>query len=210
MSRIVVVDDHPVFRKGLTSLLAASGHEVVGEAMTGREALQVVADTTAEVVLMDVSMPDLGGIEATERIVARDPAIRVVVITMFDDEATVAAALRAGASAFLTKQSPPAHILAAVEAAASGALWLGQNVPRPFVRPDDRASLPGLTAREADVADLLSRGLTNPEIARRLHVSVKTVANYVSIVMLKLDAADRLEAARIVRETRTPRSHEGA
>jgi DNA-binding NarL/FixJ family response regulator len=205
MTRIVVVDDHPVFRKGIVALLRASDIEVVGEAGSGLEALSVVADTAPAVVLMDLSMPELGGIEATERLLAQHPKLRVVVITLFEDEATVARALRAGASAYVTKQSTPEQILAAISAAESGALWLGPGVPRPF---GTSATVPGppllagLTARESAIADLVSRGLANPVIAERLHLSVKTVANYVSIITLKLGAADRADAARLVRATR--------
>lgn len=206
MTRLVVVDDHPVFRKGLVALLRASDLEVVGEAGSGIEALAVVADTDPDVVLMDVTMPDLGGIEATERLLAEHPSLRVVVITLHEDEATVAQALRAGASAYVTKQSAPEQILAAIAAAESGALWLGPGVPRPLAGGLSAAmtttALPGLTARETVIAELIGKGLANPAIAERLHLSVKTVANYVSIVMLKLGADDRAEAARIVRAAR--------
>lgn len=206
MSRIVVVDDHPVFRKGLVALLRASDHEVVGEAASGLEALAVVADTLPDVVLMDIAMPELGGIEATARIRARHPAVQVAVVTLFDDEPTVVLALAAGAAAYVTKQASPEQILAAVDAAAAGALLLGAGVPRPGVgRPpsgERGPALAGLTPREAAIADLLGKELPNPVIAERLHLSVKTVANYVSIVMLKLGAADRAEAARIARGAR--------
>ena len=206
MIRVVVVDDHPILRKGLIALLRASDVEVVGEAGSGLEALAVVADTRPDVVLMDVSMPDLGGIEAAERIVAQSPSARIVVITLHEDEATVAGALRAGASAYVTKQASPEQIMAAISAAVSGALWLGPGVPRPLgtpaVGPTTPSIFAGLTARESAIADLVSRGLSNPIIAERLHLSVKTVANYVSVVMLKLGATDRGEAARLVRAAR--------
>jgi DNA-binding NarL/FixJ family response regulator len=206
MTRVVVVDDHPIFRKGLIALLRASDVEVVGEAGSGLEALAVVADTRPDVVLMDVSMPDLGGIEAAERIVAQSPSVRIVVVTLYEDEATVAGALRAGASAYVTKQASPEQIMAAISAAASGALWLGPGVPRPLGAPPAEQTTPSifasLTARESAIADLVSRGLSNPIIAERLHLSVKTVANYVSVVMLKLGATDRAEAAKLVRAAR--------
>lgn len=207
MTRIVVVDDHPVFRKGLIALLRAAGLDVVGEATNGLEALQVTLQADADVVLMDISMPELGGIEATERILARLPSVRVVVITLHEDEETVAAALRAGASAYVTKQTEPDQILAAVRAAESGALWLGADVPRPIGGASGSpgsgpATLPGLTPRETAIADLVAKGLTNPMIAERLHLSAKTVANYVSIAALKVGADDRAELARIVRAAR--------
>jgi len=203
--RVVVVDVHPVFRKGLIALLRASDIDVVGEAGSGLEALDVAGDTIPDVVLMDVSMPDLGGIEATERLLARHPSIRVVVVTLFEDEATVTRALRAGASAYVTKQASPEQILSAVAAAAEGSLLLAPGVPRPYGMvgaATEASAFSGLTPREFAIADLVSRGLANPVIAERLHLSVKTVANYVSIIMLKLGASDRAEAARLIRADR--------
>ncbi len=202
MTRAVVVDDHPIFRKGLVALLRANDIDVVGEAQNGLEAIAVVHDSSPDVVLMDVSMPELGGIEATARLVGESPELRVVVITLFDDEATVARALDAGACAYVTKQASPAQILAAVAAAESGALLLGPGVPRPVRTPAAETDFAGLTPRESAIADLVARGLPNPAIAERLHLSPKTVANYVSIVMLKLGAADRADAARILRSSR--------
>jgi DNA-binding NarL/FixJ family response regulator len=203
MTRVVVVDDHPIFRKGLIALLRANDVEIAGEAADGLEALAVVAETLPDVVLMDISMPELGGIEATERIVTEHRGVRVVVVTLFDDEATVTAVLRAGASAYVTKQASPEQILAAISAAASGALLIGAGVPQPVAGVRDRPpELAGLTARERAIADLLSRGLSNPVIAERLFLSPKTVANYVSIVIFKLGAADRVEAARLIRAQR--------
>ncbi|MWC00021.1 response regulator transcription factor [Agromyces seonyuensis] len=208
MTRAVVVDDHPVFRKGLAALLRASEVDVVGEAGSGLEALAVVAETQPDVVLMDVSMPDLDGIAATEQLTARHPDVRVVVITQLEDESTVSRMLRAGASAYVTKQSSPEQILAAVAAAAGGALWLGPGVPRPLggggapSAPTIPPPLSGLTARESSIADLVGRGLTNPVISERLGLSTKTVANYVSIIMLKVGAADRQELARTIRSLR--------
>lgn len=202
MTRAVVVDDHPIFRKGLIALLRANEVDVVGEAANGNEAIAVVLETAPDVVMMDVSMPDLGGIEATARLVGERPELRVVVITLFDDETTVARALAAGASAYVTKQASPAQILAAIAAAQSGALLIGAGVPRPGVVAPAEVEFAGLTAREQAIADLIARGLPNPAIAERLHLSVKTVANYVSIVLLKLGARDRAEAARIVRAAR--------
>lgn len=201
MSRLVVVDDHPVFRKGLVALLRAEGHEVVGEASDGMEALSVVATEAPDVVLIDLSMPLRDGFEATAQITAQHPATKVVVITLYDDEASVVRALEAGASGYVSKQAEPDQIIGAVAAAVRGAMWLGAGVARP---PLDAAQspLPGLTQRESTIADLISRGLTNGMIAERLCLSRKTVANYVSNVLLRLGAADRHEAARMVREAR--------
>lgn len=202
MSRIVVVDDHPVFRKGLVALLRAEGHDVVGEAADGVEAVAVVAAEHPDVVLMDLSMPLRDGFETTGHIAARHPDTKVVVITLFDDEASVVRALEAGAAAYVSKQANPDQITGAIDAVLRGAMWLGAGVARPQLSPAATEALPSLTPREAVIADLLSRGLTNPMMAERLCLSTKTVANYVSAVMLKLGAADRDEAARVVREAR--------
>lgn len=203
MTTVVVVDDHPVFRRGLVGLLTASGHEVVGQARGGLEALEVVAQVKPQVVLMDLSMPDGDGFEATARITAEHPDVAVVVVTLFSDEASVARALHAGAAGYLGKHAEPEHLIAAVEAASAGALWIGRGVERPAFGTRSgggSAALPGgLTAREFVVADLLARGLANPAIAARLGLSTKTVANYVSAIVLKLAATDRADAARIIR-----------
>jgi DNA-binding NarL/FixJ family response regulator len=205
MSRIVVVDDHPVFRKGLIALLRAEGHDVVAEASDGVEAVAVIAAELPDVVLMDLSMPMRDGFEATAHITAAHPNIKVVVITLFNDEASVLQALEAGASGYVSKQADPDQITGAVDAVVRGAMWLGAGVARPALSPTMTGALPGLTPREAMIADMLSRGLTNPMIAERLCLSTKTVANYVSTVMLKLGAADRGEATRIVRGARRHR-----
>ena len=203
MSRVVVVDDHPVFRKGLVALLKASGHDVVAEAADGGEAIAVVLAEDPDAVLMDLAMPGLGGVEATARITAERPGVRVVVITLFDDEQSVRAALEAGAHGYVVKQASPEQILDALDAALSGARWLGAGVPLPGLATRPAPALPGLTPREASVADLLARGLANPAIAERLGLSAKTVANYVSSVLLKLGVEDRAEAARVVRAARS-------
>ena len=208
MTTVVVVDDHPVFRRGLVGLLTASGHEVVGQARGGLEALEVVAQARPQVVLMDLSMPEGDGFEATARITAEHPDIAVVVVTLFSDEASVARALHAGAAGYLGKHAEPEHLIAAVEAASSGALWIGRGVERPAFATrsgSEQAALPGgLTARELVVADLLARGLANPTIAARLGLSTKTVANYVSAILLKLGATDRVDAARMIRDHLAP------
>lgn len=207
MTTVVVVDDHPVFRRGLVALLTASGHEVVGQARGGLEALEVVAQVRPQVVLMDLSMPDGDGFAATARITAEHPDVAVIVVTLFSDEASVARALHAGAAGYLGKHAEPEHLIAAVEAASAGALWIGSGVERPAfaARAGSQPALPGgLTARELVVADLLARGLANPAISARLGLSTKTVANYVSTILLKLAATDRADAARIIRAHLSP------
>lgn len=203
MSRIVIVDDHPVFRKGLAALLRSEGHDVVAEASDGLEAIALVEEELPDLVLMDLSMPSRDGFEATAHITARHPDTKVVVITLFDDEASVVRALQAGASGYVSKQADPEQITGAVDAALRGAMWLGAGVARPPLSRQAAGALPGLTPRELVIADLVSRGLTNPMIAERLCLSTKTVANYVSAVMLKLGAANRDEAARTIRSARS-------
>ena len=206
MARGVVVDDHPVFRKGLVALLTAWDIDVVAEAGNGLEALAAVAETRPDVVLMDVSMPELDGIHATQRLTAEHPGVHIVVITTFDDDTTVRRALEAGADGYVTKQASAEQILAAITAAESGALLLGTGVPRPVVDPASAGPVPSvlamLTPRERAIADLVGRGLANPVIAERLFLSAKTVANYVSLVIVKLGVTDRAELARLVRTAR--------
>lgn len=203
MTRVLVVDDHPLFRRGLIALLEASGYDVVAEAASGEEAVAAAQRERPEVVLMDLGLPGLSGVGATEQIVAAHPDIHVVVITLFDDEASVRAALDAGAGGYVVKESSPEQIIAAVDAVRMGAQWLGSGVPRPSgstaPSPPDPA-VPGLSRRESAVAELLGRGLTNQVIAARLGLSAKTVANYVSSILFRLGARDRAEAVRIIRE----------
>jgi DNA-binding NarL/FixJ family response regulator len=145
------------------------------EASDGLEAVAVVTAELPDVVLMDLSMPLRDGFEATARITAEHPNTKVVVITLFDDEASVVQALEAGASGYVSKQADPDQITGAVEAVVRGAMWLGAGVARPAPSPATTGNLPSrLTAREATIADLLSRGLTNPMIAERLCLSTKT------------------------------------
>lgn len=210
MIRLVIVDDHPVFRRGLVALSRASGMQVVGEAASAAEAAAVVDAVVPDVVLMDLGLPDDSGVAATARITARHASVRVVVLTMYDDELTVRRALDAGASGFVTKDAAPDQIIAAVRAVRAGATMLGPGVPLPSAeRLPDSDVPPGylsLTERERAVAQLLAQGLTNPILAARLGLSTKTVANYVSAVVLKLQARDRLDVARLMRTRDEPRA----
>ncbi|MFJ2034289.1 response regulator [Streptosporangium sp. NPDC087985] len=203
MTRVVIVDDHPVFRRGLAALLKASGLQVAGEAASAAEAVAVVDAVAPDVVLMDLGLPDMSGITVTAQITARHPEVRVVVITMYNDGVTVHRALEAGAAGFVTKDALPAQIIAAIRAAESGATMLGPGVPLPSLEApamdDEPSGYQSLTERERAIARLLAQGLPNPIIAERLGLSSKTVANYVSNVVLKLQAEDRHDAARLMR-----------
>jgi DNA-binding NarL/FixJ family response regulator len=199
--RILIADDHPVFRYGLRALLAAEPDlELVGEATTGNEALALAATLQPDVILMDVTMPGLSGIEATRRILDAHPHIGILILTMFDDD-SVFAAMRAGARGYLLKGTEGEQTVQAIRAVGSGQAIFSPTVavrliayfatPRPgAVAP----AFPELTERERTLLHLLAQGYTNAAIAQRLGLSPKTVRNHVSNIFSKLQVADRAEA----------------
>ncbi len=207
-TRVVVADDHALFRYGLKAMLAnAEGFEVVGEAATGEEVVEKVAQTRPDIILMDIQMPGTNGIEATRRVLERDPSIGVVVVTMFEDDDSVFAAMRAGARGYVLKGADAEEVLKVVAAVAEGEAHFGPEIARRlmgfFSAPKPAApseAFPELTAREAEVLDLIAQGWNNAEIARRLYLSPKTVRNHVSSVFLKLQVADRAQAIVRARE----------
>jgi len=203
MTTLLVVDDHPVFRHGIAALFESAGYRIVGEAASAAEAIELARRQTPGVVLMDLGLPDGSGIAATAHILGERPQTRVVVVTMYDDEGSVREALAAGAAGYVVKDAAHSEILAAVAAAIEGSVVLGSGVaavaggfrmPRP--ETDDPF---GLTPRERDVLELVMLGLTNGQIAGRLGLSGKTVANNVSMLLAKCAAADRVELAAIAR-----------
>ncbi|HET7168654.1 MAG TPA: response regulator transcription factor [Candidatus Limnocylindrales bacterium] len=206
--RILIVDDHPSFRAGLRALLATdAGVRVVGEASTGAAAISAVASLGPDVVLMDITMPGLDGVEATARIVDAAPHVAVVVLTMHDDDATVLAALRAGARGYLLKGAGRAELLRAVHAAAAGEALLGAVIARRMTGYLGRSGagagdlpFPALSGREREILAHVAVGRSNPDIARRLGLAPKTVRNHVSNVFAKLDVADRSAAIALARE----------
>jgi DNA-binding NarL/FixJ family response regulator len=207
--RVVVVDDHQIVRDGLVALLGAlEGIDVVGAAADGKDALHVVTETTPDVVIMDIQMPEMDGIEATRFITGRQPAPRVVMLTMNEDDDTVLSAIRAGASGYLLKGSSATEVQNAVRAAAAGGMVFGaalaDRVATYFAsaRPGAQAEepFPDLSDRERTVLDLLAAGKSNDAIARELFVSGKTVRNTVSSIYSKLHAAGRGEAIVKARE----------
>lgn len=206
--RVLLADDHPVYRDGLAMLLDSNpGIEVVGTAATGVEAVARAVELQPDIVVMDVGMPGLDGIEATRRVVADSPHIGVVVLTMSEEDATLFAAMRAGARGYLLKGANQAEIVRAIVAAAHGDVIFGPSVARrvaefftgptpPSGGPErsDEAVFPQLTPREREILDLVAAGRSNAQIAQVLFLSPKTVRNHVSNVFTKLHVADRAEA----------------
>jgi DNA-binding NarL/FixJ family response regulator len=205
--RVVVVDDHQIVRDGLQALIGAlDGLEVVGLAADGRDALHVVDEQKPDVVVMDIQMPQLDGIEATRRITSRRPEVRVVMLTMNEDDDTVISAIRAGASGYLLKGSGAEEVLGAIRAAHAGGMIFGASLASRVAglfagRPTTQEQpFPELTDRERSVLELLAAGRSNDAIARELFVSNKTARNAVSSIYAKLHAAGRAEAIIKARE----------
>jgi DNA-binding NarL/FixJ family response regulator len=207
--RVLIADDHPIVRSGLRALLTeAAGIEPAGEAADGVAAVTAVRELRPDVVLMDLNMPGLSGVEATERIAGRPETagVAVLVLTMSDDDVSLAAAIRAGARGYLLKDAGADELLAAVRAVARGEAVFGAGVA-PVVlgllqtrnRPAPPV-LPALTDREREILGLVGRGLGNQAIAGRLGVSAKTVANSVSNILVKLGVADRAGAVEVARQ----------
>ncbi len=205
--RILIADDHPHFRDGLHALLlSAPDIEVVGEAMDGKEAVKLAAGLQPDVILMDLNMPDMGGIEATRRILHTSPHISVLVISMHEDDDSVFAALQAGARGYLLKGALKAEILRAIRAVTSGEAIFGPGIARRVMgffstpKPLAPRTFPELTEREGEILTLVAQGRSNLEIAEQLFLSLKTVQNHVSNTFRKLQVADRAQAVIRARE----------
>ena len=206
--RILVADDPGVFREGLRAELSpAPDMDVVGEAATGKEAVERAAELSPNVILMDIQMPGINGIEATRRILDANPHIGVVVVTMFEDDDSVFSAMRAGARGYVLKGVDPSEILKVVRAVASGEAHFGPEIARRLVdffsaprAASPEEVLPELTARERDILDLIARGYSNATIAARLFVSPNTVRNHITHIFAKLQVADRAQAIIRARE----------
>ncbi|EWT01192.1 LuxR family transcriptional regulator [Intrasporangium oryzae NRRL B-24470] len=202
--RVVLVDDHPVYRDGLAALLdSGDGIAVVGTAGDGREALAVVAAARPDVVVMDVQMPVMDGVEATRRITASTPGTGVVVLTMSEEDETLFLAIQAGARGYLLKGANQAQIVQAISAVAQGGVIFGPALARRiadfFAAGPARTGgldepFPQLTPREREVLDLVAAGRSNSQIASTLYLAPKTVRNNVSAIFAKLHVADRAEA----------------
>jgi DNA-binding NarL/FixJ family response regulator len=206
--RVLIADDHGVVREGLRAVLGSEADmEVVGEAATGKEVVERAAELRPDVILMDIQMPELNGIEATRLILSVNPDVGVVVLTMFEDDDSVFTAMRAGARGYVLKGAPPSEILKVVRAVAAGEAHFGPEIakrlmdffsaPKP-ISPTE--AFPELSSREVEILDLIAQGHSNAKIAARLYLSPKTVGNHISHIFTKLQVADRAHAIIRARE----------
>ena len=209
MIKVFIVDDHQIFRDGLRVLLeAAEDINVVGDAESGDDAVSKLASTQPDVVLMDIQMPEENGISVVQRLKQKWPGVAVLMLTMFEDDHSVFAAMRAGASGYVLKGINHVDMLRAVRTAASGGAIFSPRIASRMIgyfdqmgsKQDEAEKLPNLGLREKEVLSLVAAGYDNGTIAEKLVVTEKTVRNYVSQIMKKLSVTDRIEAANIARE----------
>jgi len=211
VTRVLIADDDDLMRAGLIELLAADPTiEIIGQAPTGRQAIEQAHLLTPDVVLMDVRMPDLDGIAATRQLSRTAPTARVLILTTFEQDDYIFGALRAGASGFLLKRTRPEDLIAAVHTIAAGDSLLSPSVTRRVIdrmaqqpTPDlaDQTRLDELTPREREVLELIARGLSNREIAAALVVEESTIRTHVKRILMKLDLRDRIQAVIFAYET---------
>ncbi len=199
--RLFIADDHTLFRDGLRALFASVPDvEVVGEASTGAEAIEGVVGAVPDVVLMDVQMPDVNGIEATRSILRASPHVGVIVVTMIEADDFIFSAMRAGARGYVLKEADQEEMLRTIRAVAAGEAFFGPAIAERLMGffagliPKGAEAFPELTQREVEVLELIAQGQNNTRIARQLLISPKTVRNHVSNVLSKLQVADRAEA----------------
>jgi DNA-binding NarL/FixJ family response regulator len=204
--RVIIADDHPMVREGLQSMLTSKGIEVVGEAATGREAIELTRECDPTVILMDVRMPDLDGLEATRLLHRERPDLPVVIVTTYENPAYMAKAVSAGAAGYILKGTSREELLRAVRAVAEGGmLWdrsLMQQVVQKTVQDiptnipqEDEQMVEALTAREREILALIAQGMNNREIGEALSVTVSTVKTHIEHILAKLQATDRVQAA---------------
>jgi DNA-binding NarL/FixJ family response regulator len=211
MTRVLIADDDDLMRAGLVELLSGEpGIEIVGEASTGREAVERARRLRPDVVLMDVRMPDLDGIGATRELTRAAPGVKVLILTTFEQDDYVFGALRAGASGFLLKRARPEELIAAVRTIARGDSLLSPSVTRlvidrmaqqPMPELADQAKLTLLTRREREVLEQVASGLSNREIATKLYVEESTIRSHVKRILMKLELRDRVQIVIFAYET---------
>jgi DNA-binding NarL/FixJ family response regulator len=205
--RVLIADDHAFYREGVRAMLRnVPETEVIGEATTGDEAVAKALELRPDIILMDIKMPGLNGIEATRRLLQASPHIGVLVITMFEDDASVFAAMRAGARGYLLKDADQDELVRAVKAIHRGEAIFSPTIAQRLIhyfaalQPTAAVAFPELTEREREILHLIAQGQSNPEIAHRLVLSLKTVQNHVSNIFSKLQVADRSQAIVRARE----------
>jgi DNA-binding NarL/FixJ family response regulator len=210
---VLIADDHPLFREGLKSLLSTDlSIEVIGEATTGSEAIDMAKLLQPDIILLDIQMPEINGIEATKKILLTSPHIRILAVSASDDDYSIFSMIEAGARGYILKDTGPDQILRAVKAVGDSEAIFSSGVAERLVdffghmNEPTKDGFPDLTQRERDVLDLIGYGLSNAEIAERLGLRVKTISNHVSNIFNKLQVADRVQAALKAREGRDPGS----
>lgn len=209
--KILIADDHPLFRGGVRNLLNTTDDlQMVGEASTGEEAVEKAAELLPDIILMDIRMPGLNGIEATRLIMEKHPNIHILLLTMFKDDKSVFTAMRAGAKGYVLKDADESELLQSIRMVGNGGAVFSSDIasrmihyfsaPKPSEPLDPAFS--ELTAREKEILERIAEGESNGEIAARLHLSAKTVANYVTNILNKLQVVDRNEAKKLLKKSR--------
>lgn len=210
--RLLIVDDHPLYLEGLRSLFSTINDiELIGEASTGKEAVERSVELQPDVILMDIDLPGINGVEATRGILSQSPSIGIVMVTMLEDDRSIFSAMRAGARGYVLKGAEPNELLQSIRAVANGQVLFGPSVAVRMMRffeeqevnfktslPEE--AFPELTPRELEVLELIAQGDKNNEIAEKLVISEKTVRNHVTNIFSKLQVADRVEAIIKARE----------
>lgn len=208
MLKILIADDHPMYRKGVRTILeTVDDMEVVGEATNGLEALALCGETMPDVVLLDIRMPDMNGVDAAGRMKEAHPDVQILFLSMYQDDASVMSAMKTGARGYILKDADKDEILRAIRAVAAGEAIFGREVATRMINFATRPlshldSFSQLTAREKEVLHYLAEGLSNGQIGERMDVSAKTVSNYVTLILNKLHAADRAAAVRMVEKAK--------
>jgi DNA-binding NarL/FixJ family response regulator len=207
--RVVIVDDHPVYRQGLAKLLVEVGIDVVAQAGKGEDAVRIVAETAPDVAVVDLNMPGMSGVELTRRLTARNPATRVLIVSVSAQEADVTEAILAGASGYVLKDGPVEEVAAGIQAAAAGESLISPRVASMLLRrirtvqpvEADQPSSTALSDRELEVLQLVAEGKGNQEIGEALFIGQSTVRNHISSILMKLQVDNRVQAAvRAVRD----------